>query len=143
MTNLERAKKILLEGDHTCVAFDGESTVCSKRRGVAPLIELLDSGKNVTGYAFADKVVGAGAAFLYVKLGVKDLYAGVVSDRAVEILQNNGVCLSYGEKVPSIRNREGNGNCPMETAVQGIRDTDEAVAAIRAKFLELNANKKR
>ena len=106
------------------------------------MIEILDSGKNVKSYAFADKVVGAGAAFLYVKLGVKDLYAGVVSDRAVEILQNNGVCLSYGEKVPSIRNREGNGNCPMETAVQGIRDTDAAIAAIRARLKELTENKK-
>ena len=142
MEHLESAKRILFDGEYTCAAFDGESTLCSKRRGVAPLIELLDSGKNVTGYAFADKVVGAGAAFLYVKLGVKDLYAGVVSDRAVEILQNNGVCLSYGEKVPSIRNREGNGNCPMETAVQGIRDTDEAIAAIRARLKELTENKK-
>ena len=139
MERLERAKRILFDGDFTCAGFDGESTLCSKRRGVAPLIEILDSGKSVTRYAFADKVVGAGAAFLYVKLGVRMLYADVISERALDVLKGYGVYTQYREAVPYIRNRAGDGKCPMETAVQGIEDADTAVRAIREKLKELSA----
>ena len=141
MEKLQNAKKLLETGNYTCVACSQNKTLTSDKRGVAPLLEWLDSELSLADFSCADKVVGAGAAFLYVKLGARMLYAAVISERALAVLEAYGVSVSYSSLVPSIKNRTGDGNCPMETAVRGIDDPDAAVAAIRAKLLELKNNK--
>ena len=67
--DLENAKKILSDGSYTCVLCKGKDTVSSSFRGVKPLLDLLDSGKDFSGYSAADKVVGRATAFLYCLLG--------------------------------------------------------------------------
>ena len=94
----------------------------SALRGVKPLIDFLESGRDFKGFCAADKVVGAGAAHLYVLLHVKAVWARLMSKDAVDILQTNGIDAFYDEMVPYIINRSGDGACPIETAVKGIAD---------------------
>ena len=82
-------------------------------------------------------MVGKAAAFLYVLLKVEKLYVAVISKHALEILQFYGVPVEYGELVDAIKNRKGDGFCPMETAVLEINESDEAVAAVLRKQEEL------
>lgn len=137
MTNLEQAKEILEQNNDTCVFFDGENTYTSKDRGVKPLLQMLQNKTDVKDFSVADKVVGKAAAFLYVLLGVKELYAKVISQHALTVLQEHKIDVSYGELVEAIRNRTNTGFCPMETAVLQIEDADTALQAILEKQREL------
>lgn len=131
MNNLEKAKKLLLESEYTCVLCSDDDIMTSTKRGVAPLLQWLDEGKNLSGYTAADKVIGKGAAFLYVLLGIKEIYANVISRRALETLEKNNISVTYKTLAEAIRNRDNTGFCPIETAVSEITEPDAALAEIR------------
>lgn len=137
MNNLERAKELLKSSESTCVCCSDEDTLISKKRGVAPLIEWLDEGKNLKEYSAADKVVGNGAAFLYILLEVKELYANVISKSALETLNRYQIAITYDILTEAIRNRENTGFCPIETAVSGITSPDKALTAIRSRLSKM------
>ena len=130
MNYVEQAKSILESTDSTCVFCNGDTIIKDARRGVRPLLDLLESKTDLTGFAVADKVVGKAAAYLYCLLGVQMLYAGVISEPALAVLQQNNIQISYGTLVASIQNRTHDGPCPMEHAVWDIDSPREALAAI-------------
>lgn len=136
---LERAKALLAEGKYTCVACRGEKTLCATERGVKPLLGWLNGGEALRGAAVADRVVGKAAAFLYVLLGVRVVYAPVMSVPARETLRAAGIEVYADELVPAVRNRTNTGFCPMESAVWELSDPAEAKAALERKISELNA----
>ena len=135
---MENAKKLLESGGYTCVITDGNTVLTSTQRGVKPLVQFLESGTNMNGFSAADKVVGRATAYLYVLLGVKNLYAQVISQPALAVLQENGIDAQYGNLVPNIINRKGDGICPFEAAVMDITEPQNAYAAIRRKMQEMN-----
>ena len=90
-----------------------------------------------SGYAAADKVVGKATAFLYCLLEVSAVYAPVISQAALEILQARGIHTEYDLCVPAILNRRKSGFCPMETATQNISDPEAALEAIRQTLEKL------
>ena len=137
MNDFEKAKKMLEQSNNTCVFCNGDSVMTSQKRGVAPLLELLDENKSLEGYSAADKVVGNGAAFLYVLLKVKALYAEVISKSALETLEQFQINVKFETLTNAIRNRNNTGLCPIETAVQGITDPEIALTAIRTKLKEM------
>ncbi len=136
MPDLKKAKALLPEG-YTCVVCMGSVTYTSTRRGVAPLLEWLESGVDLRGFSAADKVVGKAAAMLYVLLGIKAVYAEVLSERAAAVFNRFGIAFSCGETVPKIRNRTNTGFCPMEEATAAIDDPHEALCAIRERLRTL------
>ena len=135
MTDLEKAKQLLCAQGFTCVLCKGDILHTSYHRGVKPLMELL--GQDLEGFSAADKVVGKATALLYCLLGVRSLYAQVISESALEVLSAHGIDVQWQKQVPYIVNREGTGQCPMEQATQNISDPALAPAAIRAKLKEL------
>ena len=138
MFDLQKARSLLEKENYTCVICRGEDVILNQRRGIRPLMELLESGKDLHGYSAADKVVGKAAAFLYCLLGVKALYAGVISQPALSVLEDAGITVRYGTFVPAIRNRTGDGFCPMETAVWELSDPALAPDAIRIALQKLS-----
>lgn len=138
MYELQRAMDLLKAGSYTCVLCGDGHTIADNRRGIRPLLELLDSGKDFSDYAAADKVVGKAAAFLYCLLGIRALYAGILSQPALEVLEQAGIPVEYGSLVPAIRNRTGDGFCPMETAVREITAPADAPEAIRKALQRLS-----
>ena len=132
--DLARAKS-LLTGRVTCAIVRGEHAETSELRGVAPLLAWL--GGDFAGYSAADKVVGRAAAFLYVLLGVKTLYAAVLSKPAAEALSAHGITFCYGELTERIVNRTGDGLCLMESATLEETDPARALEKIKAKLQEL------
>lgn len=140
--NTQKAKNLLLAGNDTCVLCKGDSSVItSADRGVKPLLAFLDSNTDFKGFSAADRVVGKAAAFLYVLLGVSEVYAPVMSEPAVRVLEENGI-LAYKDIQPqTIRNRADTGPCPMESAVWEIDDPREALCVIRKRLTELREKK--
>lgn len=139
---ISEVKRILNENSYTCVAVKGEFCFTSKARGVKPLLELIDNGADVAGGVAADKVVGRAAAFLYVLLGVKAIYADVISESAYGVLKGKGIFVEYGLMVPAIRSRDGKGFCPMEQATLGVEDGESALQLIRDTLKRLAQNSK-
>ena len=106
-------------------------------QGIRPLLELLESGQDMSGFSAADRVVGKAAAFLYCLLGVSSVYAKVISAPALQALQSHGIDTHYDTRVSAIRNRTGDGFCPMETAVWDLKDPKKAPDAIREALKKL------
>lgn len=138
MQNIEQAKRILTEGGYTCVLYRDGEEYTSALRGVRPLLDLLESGNSFADFSAADKTVGAGAAHLYILLGVRHVWANVISEPAMMLLRENGIDVSYQTAVPFILNRSGDGPCPIETAVKGITSPTEALDAIRRTLARLS-----
>ncbi len=137
-STLVQAKDLLIKEKCTCVFTNGEQIFSSTRRGVAPLLELIDNGNDYSGYFAADKVVGAGAAYLYVLLGVSAVWAQTVSEAARSLFDKYGIELHYENCVPHIINRTGDGICPMENAVKDTSSPDDALDKIRSTLDKLN-----
>lgn len=133
-----RAKELLLAEGFTCVLCRGDEVHTSTLRGVKPLVQWVESTLDLHGFSAADKVVGKATAYLYVLLGVRALYAHVISVSALAVLEEQGIGVAYGTLVEHIINRAGDGICPFEAAVMGIREPGAAYTAIRAKMREMN-----
>ena len=135
--NLEKAKMLLIKTDSTCVLCDDQVILTDKRRGVRPLLDLLEGNTNVGGFAAADKVVGKAAAYLYCLLKIKCLYAQVISQPALDVLAKTDIHVEYDQLVPAIQNRTKDGFCPMESAVLNIHSPEEALPAIYNALAQL------
>lgn len=133
MKNIHKAWDLLNSGNYTCVVCREDSVYTTAQRGVAPLLNWLDTGTDLTGFSAADRVVGRGAAFLYCLLGVKEVRARVMSHPAAEVLDAYGIRAEAEVFVDGIINRTGTGPCPFESAVMKIQDPEEALIAIRDK----------
>lgn len=132
--SMEQAKAILEAENATCVIFGEGVQLLSQERGVKPLLQWLDEGRLFDRCTAADRVVGNGAAFLYVLLGVREIYANVLSRAALETLQRFRIRVACGEFTERIRNRTGDGCCPIEEAVAGETDPNIALTKIRNRL---------
>ncbi len=135
MSDIERAK-LGLSGNTICLVR-GDEVITSTRRGVAPMLELIERGQDLTGFAAADKVIGRAAALLFAYCGVSEVYAEVISLPAAAALEECGIPYSYGKRVENVINREGTGICPMEKATLGVSAPSAALAAIKAALSEM------
>lgn len=138
-TDLEKARNHLDSGDYTCVLCHGDTIHTATERGVKPLLSWLDSGVDALGFSAADRVVGRATAYLYVLLGVKAVYARVMSYPAREVLEKAGITTQAEKLVEGIINRKGTGPCPFEAAVLTIDTPEEALEAIRWKMAQMHS----
>ena len=137
--DLTKAKAVLEEQNCTCVLCRENRIYTSTRRGVAPLLGWLDAGTDLTGFSAADRVVGKATAYLYCLLGVKEVYARVMSKPAVEVLHLYNIPASYDTLVEGIENRQKTGPCPMEYATRNSTTPAEALAAVREALKHLTS----
>ena len=84
--DMNKARSLLEAGDYTCVLCRGDAVFTATERGVKPLLNWLESGLDLRNFSAADRVVGRATAFLYRLLGVKAVYARVMSYPAAEVL---------------------------------------------------------
>ena len=139
MTNLEKAKEVL-EKESCSVVFCKDDVISKDfGRGIAPLLQRIDSGESYAGYSVADKIVGKAAAFLFLELEIKEVYAQTISKQGKELLETKGIPVSYGTLVDVIRNRTNTGMCPMEQTVINVDNGKEAVILLRDKVQELRS----
>ena len=141
MNNLQKAKNLLESENYTCVVCREDLIYTTRERGVAPLLHWLDTGLDLADFSAADRVVGRGAAFLYCLLGVREVYARVMSQPARDVLKAHGIATYADTVVEGIINRKGTGSCPFEAAVMHITDPQQALAAIREKRRQMQEAK--
>lgn len=137
MDGIELAKSELIKGNYTCVIVSGEQIVMtSVERGVKPLIVFYEQyterrGYTGAGLVLADKVIGRASALLAALCGMESIYAGVISAEAKKALDDLGIPVTFGRIVPYIKNRAGDGRCPMEELSLGVNDPYEVYLKIK------------
>ena len=99
------------------------------------LEHLLDHDPEVLhGAVIADKVIGKAAAAMVVVGGVKELYAEVLSKKAIPFLEEAGIAYTYGTLVDTIK-EEGD-RCQLEKITAPASTPEETVALLRTHFEE-------
>lgn len=127
MNKLEQAKQILEQENATFCAITADGPVISALRGIAPIMNLLQTDeKTLQDACVADRVIGKAAAFLLIKADISALYAKVISRHALDILKESRIEVTYENCVPYIVNRRGDGMCPMEASVLDTDDVEKA-----------------
>ena len=137
MTDVQKAAMLLAQSDLSLVLCKNEELITASKTGISPLVELVESGAELSGYSAADKIVGRAAALLFVLSGVRTLHAQVLSKGAEDILQKHGIEYTYDRLCDHIINRDGNAPCPMEQATAGIDDPAAALQAVKQKLSQL------
>lgn len=122
---------------YTCVLCKNDAIITSTESGIKPLMMWVKSGDDYKGFSAADKIVGKAAAFLYVLLGVNEVYADVMSEKAVSVFESYNIKYSYDTLTKKIINRKGTGPCPMEEAAKNANDPKEAFELLKEKLKAL------
>lgn len=130
----ENAKRLLLENNAALVYCNEDEVNTSHIRGVLNLVMMVKENRSMKGFYCADKVVGKAAAFMYAILKPEELYAFVLSEKAEAVLKKYKVNCFFGEKVPAIINRKGDGFCPMETATEKSETPEQALEVLEEKL---------
>ena len=138
MDDFLKVKEMLNSGEYTAVLCKDGNVYISIQRGVKPLVRWLEDKTDFSGYVAADKVVGKATAFLYLLLGVRAIYAQVISKPALQVLKEQNIAVEYGTLVDNIINRTGDGICPFEQQVLILSDKNEAYDLIREKMRQMN-----
>lgn len=136
MKKLERSKQILKEKNASLVIIDDEVEVYNDI-GVKRLLILLSENRKLKDSAVADNVIGKAAAFLYIKLDAKNIFAKIISEAGYLLLKNNNINIEYEIKVKNILNRNGDDICPIEKSVTNERDVDSAIVKIKKTIKEI------
>lgn len=135
MNEYTKNAKTHLENGNCCLVYCNETEICSSNvRGVLSLVTMVRDKKSMKGFYCADKVVGKAAAFMYAILKPEELYVAVLSEKAETVLNKYGIKYFYGEKVPAIINRKGDGFCPMEEATEKAESPEEAYNILTEKL---------
>lgn len=135
--DLERAKAALKADKCTCILTLGTVMFKSKEKGVQPLLDWMNSGNNYMGYMVADKVVGRAAAFIDIAMGIRAVYAEVISESAKELLERNHIEVDADAVVPDILNSDKSDRCPLEKAVDGIENAADALMPIELALIRM------
>jgi zinc transport system ATP-binding protein len=102
---------------------DGKVAFSSEKHWLHPLFDLetffAQSGLDPASTCLVDRITGRAAAFLVVRLGIRDLRTLVLSRRATPVLERYGVryqCLETVDRVP----------CGTEDLLADIQDPEAA-----------------
>lgn len=137
---LEKAKDIIKDTTAVFAYVSEDERIVSDAKGMGFVASLCDEKKDLSQGAAADKIVGKAAAMLFVLLGIRCVYAEIISEGAAEVFERYGVEYSFGTKTRAIINRKGDGLCPMEMAAKDTETPEETLVAVNKKLGELRAN---
>lgn len=136
MTDLQIAKNNL--SGHTICLCRGGECLYSESRGIAPMMNFIANGVDLSGYSVADVVVGKAAALLFVKCGIKNVFAKTLSQSAKSVLELYDIPYEYETLTERIINRASTDTCPMEKAVWEIDNPEQAYLILKDKLKTMN-----
>jgi hypothetical protein len=102
----------------------------SEKHWLHPLFDLeaffARGGQDPAGTRLVDRITGRAAAFLVVRLGIRDLDTRVLSRRAIPVLEAHGVRVRRGEEIDRVA-------CATEDLLADIQDPQEAWALLQQR----------
>ncbi len=137
MTDLKKAIQYLNENSCTCVLVKGEKIYSSTKKGIAPMLDFIQSGVDLRGFSACDLIVGKAVAMLFSYAGVKAVHAKILSKSGADYLNKRYVPYTFDVLTENIINRAGDGICPMEKIVESVEDEETAVYLLKEKLKQL------
>lgn len=126
----------------SCVILTDEKITVCHERGIKDLYRILhDMPELLENASIADKVIGKGAAALMALGKVKEIYADVISQPAIDLLATVEIFVVYGTLVPNIINRTGTGLCPVETLCKEAMTPEQCLTLITDFINRINNTK--
>lgn len=124
MTKLEQIRKKLYETNASLVVYSAKGEIKQYYQNrIKDIKDILQEDKKaLKGAIVADKVIGKVAASILTIAGVKEIYADVMSQYAILVLEENGIKYEYKQKVDYIKNKDNTGMCPMENKYKEEKD---------------------
>lgn len=137
MKDVEIAKKYLEQENLTiAVVKNGVLLFKSQSKGIKPMYTLATEKKEISeGASIADRVIGKGAAMLCKYMGIKEVYGELLSNSAMDVLDESNILYSYNKVCPYIKNRDKTDLCPIEKMATNIDDIELLLDRIE-EFLE-------
>jgi len=134
---LQAEARLMLENQKASLVLikDGEKPHVDFRPGLLPLWQAFREEK-WDGGILADKVIGRGAAFLAVGMGLCSVYSHIMSEGAEEIFLAHNLEYQCEKKVARIKDRSGKGLCPMEALLDGVTEFEDAINRLNSFFME-------
>lgn len=132
MKDIEIAKKILKEENQKIVVVkNGQVVFKSVDRGIKPMYYLSKNmKKEAKGSSLADRVIGKGAAIICAYLDIKDLYAELISENAIKILDKENINYKFNHKCEYVKNRDKTDYCPIEKRSLDTEDPEVLLSRI-------------
>lgn len=139
---MEEIIRLLYQERCSCIISNGTIRLF-RQKGVADLYELWTREPGfLKNASVADKVIGKAAAALLTAGKVKEVYADVISQPALHLLQEAHIKTSFKQTVDHIENRNQTGWCPLEALCYPVTSLAEILSVIR-KFIEIQHRQNR
>lgn len=138
MANLEVVKEKLYETNASLVVLyaNGECKAYYQNR-IKDIKEILQQDRMaLQGAVIADKVIGKVAGSILTVAGVKEIYADVMSQYAIPVLEENQIKYEYKYLTDYVQNNDKTGMCPMENKYKEEKD----IHKIYDEMLSMRAN---
>lgn len=130
----------LLDENTTLALVKGDVIIRRKGKGVSSAVELINDSVDLNGFIAVDTVVGKALSILFLKLGIREVYALLISENAYTYLTSHGVKVTYKTITPSILNRDKSDLCPMEKLSLSVDDYDDGYKVIVERFNKMIKN---
>lgn len=136
MEDIDLARSLLEEDKWNLVIVKkGRVLFGSRERGIAPFFQAVQSiGKGLHNAAAADRIVGLAVAMLCLHARITSVYAGIVSQGALDMLKKNGVAVDSKNTVTHVSNCDGTDLCPFEKLAESCRKPSQLLAALESLF---------
>ncbi len=109
---------------------DGNIVFSSVKKWLHPLFDLetflKQAGIDGASLVVEDKIVGRGAAFLVVRLGIRKVHARLLSERGRLVFEHYGIEHTWDELVERIQ-------CMTEDLLEKVVDVEEAYAILKER----------
>ncbi len=117
--------------EHTLEVFTGETLVFfSNGKWLYPLFELEDflaTGRyEPATLTVSDKIIGKAAALLVIRLGIRDVRAGIMSKLGMAVLKTHGIHYEYSSLVERI-------DCETEEILANECDPEKAYIMLKKR----------
>lgn len=127
------AKKILDDGNICVLCYKG-MVFTNNKKGIIPLMEFLDSKFDFSMFSSAHDYIDLHEAILYIKLGIKNIYANKLTNSAKDLFKKHEIVCHYSEIVESESNSY---EYQFYEAVKDIEDIDLQIKLLKEKLEEL------
>ena len=134
---IEEAKQQIQSGTLSGALLKGNKIVAPlKGKGIQSLMSLLYTNPAIFKDAtLVDKVVGRAVALIAAYTGVRTVYGEVMSEDALQILQENNIPASYGKLVPKLTAAKGKGIDPIDAIVYDIVNPEVGVETLKRQLM--------
>ncbi len=136
--NLESLISILDHQGLSLLILKGGGTLYSSREGgMLPLLEAIDQLglRALADSTVVDRIVGRASALLISYFKAKEVYTKLLSRRAIEILEKNGIAYTAEKVVNTIRKKDGTDICPFEKMVLTIDNPEEGYRKLKNELI--------